>query len=365
MGKKKPKKTVVPVYLKSPDEVPKREVEYNAQTQVRDAFDNDLDFLLNHDDEVVDDEPKVDDAEGVDGAPSGHQDTQRKSKVGKKPRSQVRQEILNLDFDLGFSSDEDGDGDEDHHLEDKPPGGRGKPSAQFMESLLQLSEQLDDLTLLSSDESVSDYFQLENDSDSEDGPQFVVSDEEEQIQLDEEFNNPAHLSKRFEALSVAGNRDGKKGQKKKKILFDEVGSNWEKLQKKMADKPQDRSKRKKQMNKQRQKVSQAESTQQDAEEGVTGKKGSISRAKKAKERAKQKAKERAREKAKEKPTIQNQRPGPQPQSTKPAENKSAKPMMDKQEITPSDSADQSTKKTTKQRARRPKKHPTALKTTTD
>ena len=212
MGKKKPKKTVVPVYLKSPDEVPKREVEYNAQTQVRDAFDNDLDFLLNHDDEVVDDEPKVDDAEGVDGAPSGHQDTQRRSKVGKKPRSQVRQEILNLDFDLGFSSDEDGDGDEDHHLEDKPPGGRGKPSAQFMESLLQLSEQLDDLTLLSSDESVSDYFQLENDSDSEDGPQFVVSDEEEQIQLDEEFNNPAHLSKRFEALSVAGNRDGKRAE---------------------------------------------------------------------------------------------------------------------------------------------------------
>ena len=81
-----------------------------------------------------------------------------------------------------------------------------------MESLLQLSEQLDDLTLLSSDESVSDYFQLENDSDSEDGPQFVVSDEEEQIQLDEEFNNPAHLSKRFEALNVAGNRDGKRAE---------------------------------------------------------------------------------------------------------------------------------------------------------
>lgn len=221
-----PKKTnKVPVtHLRPPKEVRTVSIEYDPETQVRDAFEDDLEFLLNDNISTKPQKPNyITQHSKLPKTPVPKQKTdpiQETPQITKKLRKQLMS--FDMSFDVSSGSDEE-----------------TTPKSQFMERQLQLEisrlppDIYDEEGYLSTDiESIGDYSQLLGPEDgAEDDNKVVVSDEEEQIQLDEEFNG---LTTKLDNLSLD---KGIKGQKKKlkSILDEATGMNWTKLKQRMDD----------------------------------------------------------------------------------------------------------------------------------
>lgn len=246
MGNKNGKKPKAVVYIEAPKQTKQQQhkVDYDPQTQVCTPFEDDLNFLLN------DPMPSMNDSSGVEELQTEHKQSKR---VVSDPEvvsahaplitRKLRKEIMDLIPDFSSSDGEDVEDilDPTHHNTHHQRA--TSVMSSFMTSQLQLESyrQSPELYDVESDfsstdlESIDDYLKLLGSGDSDDNLQeanlYIVSDEEEQIQLDEEFNN---VRSGMEELQVD---NGARGQKKKtKMFLDEVGTskNWKKLQEKMA-----------------------------------------------------------------------------------------------------------------------------------
>jgi hypothetical protein len=220
-------------YLEPPKELKTVQLNYDPQTKVRDAFEDDLEFLLHNVAKAG--QPMID---SPPNEPKRNQKKKKDKEVIKEERKQSvnltkesRREIL--DFDIDFSSD-----DEQGQLVQPKTDNKNhsKIMNRFMENQLGIgisqnqNDELDSTDI----ESIDDYLQMLDSSDdnfSEDGL-YDVSDEEQQIKLGEELNI-RKLSQSFEKIQL---QRGAKGQKKTYTSFIDhaPGTNWNRLKQRLV-----------------------------------------------------------------------------------------------------------------------------------
>jgi hypothetical protein len=227
--KKAPKAT----YLEPPKEVKTVLLNYDPQTKVYDAFEDDLEFLLR---DVAKAGPPMIDSPPDE--PKRNQKKKKDKKVIKEERKQSanltkesRREIL--DFDIDFSSDDEQGQTVQPKTDNK---NHNKVMNRFMENQLGIDvSQFQNDELDSTDiESIDDYLQMLDSSDDNfpDEGLYDVSDEEQQIRLGEKLNM-RKLSQNFEELQL---QRGAKGQKKTYTSFIDhaSGTNWNRLKQRLA-----------------------------------------------------------------------------------------------------------------------------------